>query len=113
MFIHIYSLRRIQIAQMSWMVGCYFFTNCKKGFGECGLLTTLELFVKFHTIKARLHEAFAFAMMPAWSLSINVLSFFKVFLGGHTCPILGSLVPLFWISGDVSSGIQSQSGRRM
>ena len=26
------------------------------------------------------------------------------------CPILGSLVPLFWISGDVSSGFQSQSG---
>ena len=35
--------------------------------------------------------------------------FFKVF-GGHTCPILGPLVPLFWISGDVSSGFQSQSG---
>ena len=25
------------------------------------------------------------------------------------CPILGPLVPLFWISGDVSSGLQSQS----
>ena len=24
-----------------------------------------------------------------------------------TCPILGPLVPLFWISGDVSSGFQS------
>ena len=27
-----------------------------------------------------------------------------------TCPFLGPLVPLFWISGDVSSGFQSQSG---
>ena len=27
-----------------------------------------------------------------------------------TCPFLGSLLPLFWISGDVSSGFQSQSG---
>ena len=27
-----------------------------------------------------------------------------------TCPILGPLVPLFWISGDVSSAFQSQSG---
>ena len=27
-----------------------------------------------------------------------------------TCPILGPLVPLFWISGDVFSGFQSQSG---
>ena len=26
------------------------------------------------------------------------------------CPILGPLVPLFWISGDVSSGFQSQCG---
>ena len=26
------------------------------------------------------------------------------------CPILGPLVPLFWICGDVSSGFQSQSG---
>ena len=48
------------------------------------------------------------------SLSIANLSqtffknFFKVF-GGHTCPFLGPLVPLFWISGDVSSGVQSQS----
>ena len=27
-----------------------------------------------------------------------------------TCPFMGPLVPLFWISGDVSSGFQSQSG---
>ena len=27
-----------------------------------------------------------------------------------TCPFLGPLVPLFWISGDVSAGFQSQSG---
>ena len=26
------------------------------------------------------------------------------------CSILGPLVPLFWISSDVSSGFQSQSG---
>ena len=31
-------------------------------------------------------------------------------IGGHTCPFLGPLVPLFWISGDVSSGVPSQSG---
>ena len=40
-------------------------------------------------------------------------SFFKksFFLSDTlTCPILGPLVPLFWISGDVSSGFQSQSG---
>ena len=37
--------------------------------------------------------------------------FNKVFLSDtFTCPILGPLVPLFWISGDVSSGFQSQSG---
>ena len=26
------------------------------------------------------------------------------------CPILGLLVPLFWISSDISSGFQSKSG---
>ena len=37
--------------------------------------------------------------------------FFKCFFGGgHMCPILGPLVPLFCISSDVSSGFQSQSG---
>ena len=35
--------------------------------------------------------------------------FFLKFLA-DTCPFLGPLVPLFWISGDVSSGFQSQSG---
>ena len=42
---------------------------------------------------------------------------FKKFLGGHmsffradTCPFLGPLVPLFWISVDISSGFQSQRG---
>ena len=36
---------------------------------------------------------------------------FFVFWRTHsfTCPILGPLVPLFWISGDVFSGFQSQS----
>ena len=28
-----------------------------------------------------------------------------------TCPFLGPLVPLFWTSGDVCSGYQSQSGQ--
>ena len=36
--------------------------------------------------------------------------FLNKFLGGHMCPILGPLVPLFWMSSDVSSGFQSQSG---
>ena len=35
--------------------------------------------------------------------------FFLKFLA-DTCPFLGPLVLLFWISGDVSSGFQSQSG---
>ena len=37
------------------------------------------------------------------------LLFFFKFLA-DTCPFLGPLDPLFWISGDVSSGVQSQSG---
>ena len=42
-------------------------------------------------------------------LFCNFFYFFKKFLA-DTCPFLGPLVPLFWISGDVSSGFQSQSG---
>ena len=37
-----------------------------------------------------------------------VIFFFKVL--ADKCPFLGPLVPLFGISGDVSSGFQSQSG---
>ena len=37
------------------------------------------------------------------------LNFFQKFLA-DTCPFLGPLVPLFWISGDISYGFQSQSG---
>ena len=40
---------------------------------------------------------------------VHSLLFFLKFLA-DTCPFLGPLVPLFWISGDVSSGFQSQSG---
>ena len=40
---------------------------------------------------------------------ILVWVFFLKFLA-DTCPFLGPLVPLFGISGDVSSGFQSQSG---
>ena len=40
------------------------------------------------------------------------VTFFKVFLSDiFTCPILGPLVPLFWISGDVFSGFQRQNPR--
>ena len=34
--------------------------------------------------------------------------FFKFLL--DTCPFVGPLIPLFWTSGDISSGFQSQSG---
>ena len=45
------------------------------------------------------------------SSSAIKITFFKVFLSDtFTCPILGPLVPLLWISGDVSSRFQSQSG---
>ena len=40
-------------------------------------------------------------------LSICIISFLS---DTFTCPILGQLVSLFWISGDVPSGFQGQSG---
>ena len=39
----------------------------------------------------------------------NVVFFLKFLL--DTCPFVGPLIPLFWTSGDVSSGFQSQSGQ--
>ena len=39
------------------------------------------------------------------------LFFFTIVLADtFTCPFLGPLVPLFWISGELPSGFQSQSG---
>ena len=45
------------------------------------------------------------------SVTTYIQTFLKFFWSGiFPCPILGPLVPLFWISGDISSGFQSQSG---
>ena len=58
------------------------------------------------------------ALTHVWNWGIKTVTgtsgchrdiFFLKFLA-DTCPFLGPLVPLFWISGDVSSGFQSQSG---
>ena len=43
--------------------------------------------------------------VQSWVIYIYIYKFLA-----DTCPFLGPLVPLFWISGDVSSGFQSQSG---
>ena len=52
------------------------------------------------------------ALNPQISWGFFLKIFFKSFFLSDTltCPILGPLVPLFWISGDISSGFQSQSG---
>ena len=42
-------------------------------------------------------------------LLFRIVFFFQSFWRTHVL-FLGPLVPLFWISGDVSSGFQSQSG---
>ena len=36
--------------------------------------------------------------------------FLNILADTYACPILGPLIPLFWISGDVSSGFQSHRG---
>ena len=42
---------------------------------------------------------------------VEISNHFKMFLvDTYTCPILGPLTALFWISGNVSSWFQSQSG---
>ena len=44
------------------------------------------------------------------STGTNELTFCFFLSDTFTCPISGPLIPLFWISGDVSSGFQNQSG---
>ena len=53
-------------------------------------------------------KRYLFDIFPQWGTD-QLFFFFLKFLA-DTCPFLGPLVPLFWISGDVSSGFQSQSG---
>ena len=55
------------------------------------------------------HIAIDDTVTRVYVLRLIVFCFFFKFLA-DTCPFLGPLVPLFWISGDVSSGFQSQSG---
>ena len=52
-----------------------------------------------------------YCTLPDCQTFASSFFFFLKFLSDtYTCPFLGPLVPLFWISGDVSSGFQSQSG---
>ena len=42
-------------------------------------------------------------------LLLFIISLFFLKNGVDTCPFVGPLIPLFWTSGDVPSGFQSQS----
>ena len=48
-----------------------------------------------------------------YTAALGSSSVFNVFLKCLVgiCPFMGHLIPLFWNSGDVSSGFQSQSGQ--
>ena len=47
-------------------------------------------------------------MTRRFFIHVELFFFFNFLL--DTCPFFGPLIPLFWTSGDVSSGFQSQSG---
>ena len=53
-----------------------------------------------------MHSVMIIITKKGHSLRFLFFFFFLKFLA-DTCPFLGPLVPLFWISGDVSSGFQS------
>ena len=58
--------------------------------------------------KSKLTNDVHIGVLSSFFKQFQFFSFFKVFLlGTFTCSILGPLVPLFWISSDVSSGFQS------
>ena len=62
--------------------------------------------------KIKFRNAFDRETVSTSCFATELFFFFFFFLKflADTCPFLGPLVPLFWISGDVSSGFQSQSG---
>ena len=49
-------------------------------------------------------------MTSAMSHHFDAVSSCFFLVDTYTCPILKPLVPLFWISGDASSGFHCQSG---
>ena len=53
----------------------------------------------------------SFTLLVSMGLVFFFFLFLKIFLADtYTYSIWGPLIPLFWISGNVSSGFQSQSG---
>ena len=60
----------------------------------------------FHTVD--LHPNRVDFVTCSWAHTVFFVFFNKFLL--DTCPFVGPLIPLFWTSGDVSSGFQSQSG---
>ena len=60
--------------------------------------------------RIKVHFAATFSITFVSTFQNDDYTFFFLKFLADTCPFWGPLVPLFWISGDVSSGFQSQSG---
>ena len=73
---------------------------------ECPLQPEVQLHV--HSSLSTIPQLWHWASQAETQGGESIL-FFKKFLA-DTCPFLWPLVPLVWISSDVSSGFQSQSG---
>ena len=60
-------------------------------------------------VSGKVHYEHILATSARYAINIGIAFLFLKFLADR-CPFWGPLVPLFWISGDVSSRFQSQSG---
>ena len=77
----------------------------------CFFTARLQRFNRHAAGFFKVHGGKVLDFYKEWQVLVIIIHciFFLKFLA-DTCPVLGPLVPLFWISGDVSSGFQSQSG---
>ena len=72
---------------------------------------TIFLLSKIVALVRSIDHLFKIAFKPNENvIDSKKYKFFKKKFGGHKSFFVGPLIPLFWTSGDVSSGFQSQSG---
>ena len=83
--------------------------------GQTHFLCTLGTGICFCLfLPTQMYPSFHRQRIATYSTILQITNFLMFFFCGfadtYSCFILGPLIPLFWISGDISSGFQTQNG---